>query len=154
MTRETREAIIEKFFDWLSLSDSERKKKDLPLTQTDFAIAHGIPAPTLTIWKKNASIDTVLVKNMLDNAYKLGIEGKYKYAELWAKMTGNYVDKSESSVKVEFTANDYARVAEQVIGGLRASYAEHGGICPVCGRFEILLSESCLDTEPQHRSKN
>lgn len=155
MTKETREAIIEKFIDWQSLSEVERKKLGLPLTQAEFAIAHGVSASVVTQWKKHTTIDELLIKELKDRIYNsaMGKEAKSKDRELAAKVF-NLMSPQDITLKMELTANDYARVAEQVTGQLRDNYKEHGGICPVCGRYEALLPKLCLDTEPQYGSEN
>ena len=76
-----------------------------------------------------------------------------KALEIAFKMLGILTDKREETIKFELTASDYTRIARETIEGQRAEYKASCGICPVCGKSELLLNESCVDTEPQYSEK-
>jgi len=155
MTKETHEVIIERFFEWNALSEREREELGLPKTQADFAVKHGISAGILTNWKKHATLDEVRIKELKDRIYSSGmaLDAKSKDRELAARVF-NLMTPQDININMELSANGHSKVAREVLDELRQQYRENKGVCPVCGKYEVLLPEVCMDTEQEHCSKN
>lgn len=91
-------------------------------------------------------------KGKLLNAIIDGLDGKRTNSQLLrlvAQLTGDLVEKTEDTVKVEFTIADRQQAAADLIEGLRRE-TETTGICVVCGQRKALRLESCSNPEPEH----
>jgi len=74
-------------------------------------------------------------------------KGTTRDLELLARTEGWLIDRREVDHKVEFTPADYITTSKNLIKRLKKS---NGGVCPVCGKPAILLSEVCVDSEQKY----
>ncbi len=61
--------------------------------------------------------------------------------ELALRSLGELVEKREDTLTIEYTSDQITNNAERFIGHLRESLETDGGICPVCGKSNLLLDE-------------
>jgi uncharacterized FlaG/YvyC family protein len=58
-----------------------------------------------------------------------------------------------SGKTVEFSIDDKYRIALGVVADLRRAYQDSGD-CPVCGRYELLRSDLCVDTRREQQEES
>lgn len=158
MTNESVDILLEKYTEWLSLTEEEREEQGLPKDQKSFSVAHGVSQPTLSRWAaqlKEANPDQVQkdadVSLLQRKLKKEALKGTNpKYAELWARSLGVYAEKKEEKQEIELGANDYYIIAERVIQSIRDNIQKFGGACPVCHKSSLLPQPVCVDNKQEH----
>ena len=141
-----------RYSDWVVRYSSGTLKSSHPQTKKDFAARYGISEYTITTWDrklKESKGDEVEIFKEHVRERALDPRSVYKWGELYAKMKGLLIDKSEQKITHELSAEDRIRVARETVNGIREQYRLGGGCCPVCGEYPTLRHEPCLDTEPE-----
>jgi len=73
-----------------------------------------------------------------------GTKTNSNFMKLVMEVIGIYTPKHEELLKIEYSAGDIARDAEQIIAYLRERL-EEAGTCPVCLKPSLLLNEVRAD---------
>ena len=92
------------------------------------------------------AIDDPAFQMMCFSAIQDGLAGKRinsQILRLATELTGYLAKKKESGAKVELTSSDIASESERIIGYFRERLEEAPGICPLCGKSNLLLTEVC-----------
>ncbi len=91
-------------------------------------------------------------ENVIDKAYEHAFRDKSsaRDKECYARLTGNWIEKREDTLKFEPTASDYIEIAKRTAESLREDYRQLGGDCPVCGKHTQVRIEAYLGAEPEH----
>ena len=108
--------VFEKYIQWKSLPEDERGKKQ------GFADANGIHLQTLYNWdKKMGKMEVGEVDAFLEHVRKMAVKpgAMVRWAELYAKMKGLLVEKSEQKVIYEVSAGERARAINKADRELR-----------------------------------
>jgi hypothetical protein len=83
-----------------------------------------------------------------------GAKGSANDRKLYAQIKGWLVEKREDKVSFEISTEERLRIAQGVLSGLTENYQRGNGVCPVCRRPKVLLSEVCMDTEPEQQAED
>ena len=140
---------LQKFIEWLKLTDEEKIKQGLPLTQREFSRIYEVSEPQLSEWKRELSL--VRVKPSEIEALKeqiLKVAQKGENAQM-ARLAWDITHPKEEKAEAEFTAEDYANFGNELKERLEEELASIG-VCPVCHKPKISSNELCLDTKPRN----
>ncbi len=127
--------LFEAFIEWRSIPKAERVIKN----DTQWAKANGLSEQTVCRWgqklKEQAeNRDPNEFKTFMKHLKEIAFGGRAtsRDRELYMKANGWLVEKREETLKVDYTPGERAKIAREVLEGLRANYK--GGWCPVCNR--------------------
>jgi len=77
-------------------------------------------------------------------------KGNSSALRIYYQRTQKLLDKKEETIKYEPSPDEYIRLAQRVVQGLKDSCRETGGVCPICGFGQALYDAPRLDTEREH----
>lgn len=105
------------FAEWMSTPNGER----VPRTQSEFAKIYHVSKDTVSNWRRMLEMekfkgdDDNQVSIFMKNLYTLATKpnARSKDMELWARINGLLVDKSELTHKFELSADDHYRISRE-----------------------------------------
>ena len=140
---------LQKFIEWLKLTDEEKINQGLPLTQREFSHMNEVSEPQLSVWKRDLDSVNVKpneVKELFDHI--IAEAKKPRCSPTLARLAWEMVNPNKKEVKeAEFTADEYINIGIKVREQLLEEF-NSSGCCPLCGKSNALLAEVCDNQEP------
>ena len=142
---------LQKFVEWLKLTDEEKINQGLPLTQREFSRIYDVSEPQLSVWKKELDLVEVKPSEIADLKEHILKEAQKGGNAQMAKLAWDIVNPDKKEVKeAEFTADDYINIGIKIKEQLQDSYRSGGGSCPVCGKPKIYGNETRFHPESKY----
>src|SRR3990167_8002782 len=112
---------------------------------------NGVSQRTVYKWEKQTKGTLDEFDEFISVLKKAALKGgNSRDRELYAKVKGWLIDRREEKHVIDFSAAEYIRIGNEIIGRLREDYRHSGGSCPVCGVSQVLCPPR-EDTEPEQQ---
>ena len=143
------------FIDWYFNEERE------PRTQVEWCKENRVSPATMSKWVRGIKDNKISrpvdeLTQFLEHCREIAFssKGTSKDRELYSKLNGWLIEKREDKVKIEPNSGDYIRWGREILEQLRQDYRGGNEVCPICGRFQEVLSRPSLHSNESQASED